>query len=656
MSTDPNFTQDNEYVSFSPLTLEDVRNFFNSYIKPFAPYSEEKIYDTLINNLVEYYYNYLYFSVPNSLKQFFEEANFGAIEIYDKLLIAIGVPKEIIYNLSVTNKIIFLKTLADFERYKGTVSFFQKVANAFSDRISIYELFIDREGTNWVFKPVVIYQHSDMDCRLDSIPYATIYNSVPSLLVSEEQLEALYEEEKLILPLKSNILLFDNDLVTDVSILYDVIVAVFLHTYKDNYLDIYFQDQSLAVQLKTVYFLWYYLLTRYYNVTWTAFAARGLLRFVYSDLGFPLFIGTTPTTIDNLQSIIDRYNDIEIVNASDRDYDNCQKLRDELFKDISEAFYTFDNSDATTYNDMFNELLIENAQLITYIDDRINSSHIGQKEEINLILNEIYSSLLLYASTYSGDSYFDQYVDYFLRYLPQILVSPDKTVSYTILYNLKPYHVEIYSIWESGIRCSDKFNQVFIDDESLLRFIYRLSLASVLSFSVDYLFGITHNAESPVSILSGYGFKLTVGSSSTEELLDLFNTCAIYIPIGTLETISNDYSILDVYNAESPVSILSGYGFKLTVGSSSTEELLDLFNTCAIYIPIGTLETISNDYSILDVYTSESSLSIIQSGIYNLILNCIDDLSNLSEALSSAYYVGEVSASQISDDYELIEG
>jgi len=127
-------------------------------------------------------------------------------------------------------------------------------------------------------------------------------------------------------------------------------------------------------------------------------------------------------------------------------------LRDEFYKDIADSFYTFSAVSAKTDTDMYNELLILNSALITYVDDRITNTSIGKQAEINLILTEIYSSLLLYASTYSGDIYFSQYVDYFLRYLPQVLINPENTTTYTILYNLKPYHVDLYSITNSGIR------------------------------------------------------------------------------------------------------------------------------------------------------------------------------------------------------------
>lgn len=575
MATDPNITSENVYIGLSPLTLDDVRNFCNTYIKPFAPYQEEKVYDTLINNLTEYYYNQTYFNIPSELKQIYEDLNINSATIYDQLLIAIGVPVEIINTISLSNKLIFLKTLSDFERYKGTISFFQKVAEAFADRLSIYELFIDFDGTNWVFKPVKIYLHDEMELNIAPIPYTTIQASVPSLLLSEEQLTTLRDEEKIILPIKSNLLMLDNDLMSDSSILYDVIVAVFLHTYKENYIDIYFIDDAKAVQLKTVYFLWFYLLTKYYGIPWTTFASTVLLRFIYSDVGFPSFIGTTPTTIDNLSTIIARYDNIKIINSTERDYDNSQSLRDSFYADISTAFYTFADSEATTATDMYNDLLIMNASLINYIDNRITNTSIGEKAEINLILTEIYSSLVLYSSIYSADEYFGEYVDYFLRYLPQVLINPENTTSYTILFNLKPYHVELFSSYNTGVRCQDKFNQVFIDDEAGLKFLQSLMAANVLSFSDDYFFSFDFSSESPLSILSSMNFSIFANLPEDDEASDISDseTLESTMPINSTLNSSDDYLPELTILPESEISMISSAGFNDFIVLPNEEEI-----------------------------------------------------------------------------------
>jgi len=226
-----------------------------------------------------------------------------------------------------------------------------------------------------------------MSLNILDIPYSTLYDAVPSFLLTEEQLTTLYENEQLILPIKSNLMLLDNDLVTDVSILYDIIVAIFLHEYQDNYVDIYFKDEAKTIQLKTLYYLWYYLLTVYYGIPWEASAAKGMLKFIYSDTGFPSFIGSTPTTIDNLDKIIERYDNIEIVSTPLRDYDNRAVLRDEFYKDIADAFYTVSGTSTMTEVNMRNQLLIINPTLVTYIDDRIATTSVGEQAEVNLNFN-----------------------------------------------------------------------------------------------------------------------------------------------------------------------------------------------------------------------------------------------------------------------------
>jgi len=92
----------------------------------------------------------------------------------------------------------------------------------------------------------------------------------------------------------------------------------------------------------------------------------------------------------------------------------------------------------------------------------------------------------------------------FLRYLPQVLINPENTTSYTILYNLKPYHVDLYSIADTGIKCQDKFNQVFIDDESSMNFLYQIMYASILQTATDYLMELNKDLVSDVICVESY--------------------------------------------------------------------------------------------------------------------------------------------------------
>lgn len=500
---------ENQYIGLSPLTKDDIVKFFEDYIKPYAPYNGNKIYNTLMNSIVNNYCTSLYTQVPKDLKTLYEDANINVASVYDNLLTAIGVPDKIIKKISFSDKMIFLQSLNDFMRYKGTLSFVQKVAESFNERMNIYELYIDYDEptSSWVFKPINIFKHDDLDLDLDDIPYNDVYQTIPSFLVNEESLDEMKSNDQLVLPIKSNLLFLDSDLSTDISLLYDVIVAIFLHTYKDEFIEIYFKDTSKTCRLKNFYFLWYYLLTEYYGIAWTAFDFSWLLRISYDDIGFPSVIGTTPTTIENLATIIDTYDKI-----------NSLSTRDKFYNDIETAFLSFRNSDAKTATDIYNELLISNPDLITYIDDRINSAS-NKSDEINTILTEMYSSLTLFSATFTGtDIYFSEYVDYFLKYLPQIIIKPDKTTTYTILYNLKPYHVDLYSVYKADIRCKDKFNQIYIDDEAVKTFAFELHKASVVNISIDYITDILYKGNSDIALLDSFKQEFNLYPNDENEI------------------------------------------------------------------------------------------------------------------------------------------
>jgi hypothetical protein len=133
-------------------------------------------------------------------------------------------------------------------------------------------------------------------------------------------------------------------------------------------------------------------------------------------------------------------------------------------------------------------------------------------------------------------------VDYFLRYLPQVLINPENTTAYTILYNLKPYHVDLYSITNTGIRCQDKFNQVYIDDESGTSFLYQIMYASLLTFSDECLFNYIFTAESNVNLLNNFTFNVLTSLSDDDESTNIsdLNISNFIYPDVSIENMSDD--------------------------------------------------------------------------------------------------------------------
>lgn len=123
-------------------TIDNIKIYFDNYIKNFVPYKDEPVYKAFIEFFLKHYINILYDVQPSEFKQLFEEQSIPN-SIIDILLISIGLPQNVINEITLTSKLTILKTMSDFERYKGTIKFIRTLAGNLNDKISYYELYID---------------------------------------------------------------------------------------------------------------------------------------------------------------------------------------------------------------------------------------------------------------------------------------------------------------------------------------------------------------------------------------------------------------------------------------------------------------------------------------------------------------------------------
>ena len=123
-------------------TWENILEYFESYIKPYAPYKDEPTYKAMISFIIKYYADQIYNVQPDIFKDMFEKQTIRT-EIVDLLLVSIGLPENVIRSITTTSKFTILKSFSDFERYQGTVKFFRSIGGAFTDTVSFYELYID---------------------------------------------------------------------------------------------------------------------------------------------------------------------------------------------------------------------------------------------------------------------------------------------------------------------------------------------------------------------------------------------------------------------------------------------------------------------------------------------------------------------------------
>ncbi len=566
------------------MTKDDLVKYFETYINEYAPFKEKNVYQAILNYLVNYYYDNLYNKDPELFKVMFEEGTIP-VEVHDKLLISIGLPQQVIDKLGFNSKVIFLKTFSDFERYKSTLSFVQKLATSYNDFINIYELYTDyifdeELGENrWILRPRLVYKHDKVEERIEVLDYQEVYNEVPTLLVDTKQLDGLKEEERMCLPIKTNLILLDYNLSTEVSLLYNFIICTFLKSYENKYVTIYFNDFSYSLTIKQISYLWYYLLTKYYKTTWNKFSLKYILNF---DTMLNTF------EVDDLETILPEYELIDSRKSLEEFYDTYLVIFGKYHRTLEEV-------DEDRFHEVMNTF---EPDLIEYIDDRFSNA-INERTEIRAITNEIYNSIIIDINT-STDILYQKYSEYFLMYLSQISVSPEDTDTYLILYNLKPFHTELITRSKTSLYCEDKFNQVYIDEEQ--QFLFELVKASILSISdYDYV-QYEYNQTDNVNILSSYYSAVNYTPElQLLEVSDLYQTWDKQKDVSFFVT-------SDIYNNNQQKTISSN------VILIEFSKVNNIYNINTDNNNINEL----NDYYITGLNTSIEQLSDKKEFIYNI--------------------------------------
>jgi hypothetical protein len=174
-----------------------IIKYFDEYIKKYAPYSNNVIFQSLSDYVSKHFAKELYEIIPDNLKQLYED-NYIPLNIYDVFLKRLGVPDKVLYKLQITDKITFFKNFTDFYRYRGNIYFFDKVSKLFDfNTFNIYELFIDydNEISDWVFKPNLIVQNID-EVLTTYLDFDEVYNSVPSFLINKTLLTDIKNQLK----------------------------------------------------------------------------------------------------------------------------------------------------------------------------------------------------------------------------------------------------------------------------------------------------------------------------------------------------------------------------------------------------------------------------------------------------------------------------
>jgi hypothetical protein len=443
----------------------DIVKFFDEYIKKFPAYSNNNTYSTFIDYISKNFTKELYTNIPLIFKELFEN-NYINIELYDVLLSNIGIPKNVLSKLSINNKILFFKNLTDYFKYKGNITFFDKVSKLFPyQTFDIYELYIDydEDNTEWVFKPKNIIRNTTNDLIENSLDFDEIYNKIPSFLINQNQLDFYKSSNNIILPVKSNIILLNYSDSYNINELVNLINATFIKTFGNNIFTCYFLDNQFNISLKEFYLLWYYLLLRFNDTNFSSVPLKFVIE--YTE-------GNNPFSIYDLDDLLDKYNSIS----------NSKDAIDFYKEYLENYFLTYSLKDEINYVDL--EYLIPE-EILTYINEKLAIS-VELNVDYNTLLTELLNSLIMFSMQDGQDEYFIKYSEYLINDLTRITFNIKESNSYVLLYNFKPYHTELISSYISKIIINSKLDTI-IPYSTKINFLMSLELADSLN-NLDYIY------------------------------------------------------------------------------------------------------------------------------------------------------------------------
>ena len=438
---------------------KEIDEFFEEYIKTYVPYKDKKFYQLFIENLKDRYINNLYNVTPHDLKEMYEKQNIP-INVYTQILIQLGVPEEIVKKLTIREKSRFLETISDFQRFKGSIEFFKKVAGSFFDKVNIYELYAgDDDEHGWIMKPVLIYKGSEFQEQIKKpISYNEVYQEIPSFLIPLKRLIDYKVDGLATFPIKTNIILLEYDFTVPVNDIQELILSSFLKKHGNDEIHLYFDENIFKLKLREIYFIWYYILSKYHKTIWHAL----------KNLDSKWISETEAYDLEELDKVMVEYQKIET--ANDLEVFLRKYVTPKIDVKITRTI---------TIKNMEESLKKINKDIFNFLENRLfQRDNIDLKKESIKVMNQIYNSIIQYQFN-KVDNQFSFYFNFFLSSLPLLRRNIDDTCSYLLFYNFKPYHVELLKRANEGVRVDDL---AVLDDKILfdIEIIYTSFVSEVM--------------------------------------------------------------------------------------------------------------------------------------------------------------------------------
>lgn len=467
----------------------------------------------------------------------------------------------------------------------------------------------------WAFVPEALYVAPNVNKVTDYFDYEKIYQGTKQYFVSAEFLTANYNNENLVLPIKSNLLFLDYKKYREINVFNNLLAAIFLKEYYDRRLVITFEeDKQYLISLGRLVKLWYYILFKFYNYNIVDSSPINVLTIDITDVNFDYSISDINTLVNGKTDLYG--NVIEFGYNNLKDTDDFSKF---YFEKITSKF---NNSNHVTRDISLNEyeLLLENevgVDLIDYLKNRISNSSSEYKEyEYNFILDEIYNSLISWSifESENGDEgkTISNNIGYFLKTLSFISYPISMSPTYNLLMFLKPYHVELINEITEGLYVKDLGNSAILNADKLKKYYLDFLRASTLSISDNILQTIIYN---------NVATNIKDGFNSDSAIITHGRLYSITHLINTLNKVSADlFELFVMYERESiaqPNSIRANYNIYSAIKSLVfiISNGIQIINTVSINL---NLITASINYKFIE-YIKEIIVHVISNKFLNII-------------------------------------
>jgi len=506
----------------------------------------------------------------------------------------------------------------------------------------VYRIYLNKEyiGENlevedfvvkrWVFIPEALYIAPNVTKLTEYFDYEKIYQDTKRYFVSAEFLTASYENENLVLPIKSNLLFLDYKKYQEINVFNNLLAAIFLKEFYNSKIVITFEeDKQYLITLGRLVKLWYYILLKFYNYDLIDSSPNNVLTLDITDVNFDYAIFDDIheklefRNTNSMSRLIGEYNNLKDSDEFSQFYYDkiTSKFRnvDQVSRDISIEEY---------------ELMLENEvgiDLITYLKNRLSNSTSEFREyEYNFILDEIYNSLITWSifesESVNGNKLIPRYIGYLLKNLSFINYPIDMSPTYNLIMFLKPYHVELINEITEGVYVKDIGNSLLLNAEKNRLFLSFLR-ASTLAVSDNILQTVIYNNVSTDndnfnldSAITTHGriYSITQLIRSLNIIsANLFKLLVIY----ERESIAQPHSIKAIHNIypviKSLVFAISNGFLSMEKTHTTINELNTFINNTIMMIDDDTSGYVNNNIDI-DL-NSPLKTNILISHDYNLI-------------------------------------